>query len=59
MKCIKTVSGAILPIRNIAIISRSGNIPKVWTSANGDLNDEGYILEEEEYNKLLNELEML
>lgn len=57
IKCIISVNGTIIPINNIAVISGKHNSHYIWT--NKDVDSDGYKLTDEQYNALMNELEML
>lgn len=61
IKCIKADNGAIIPIHQIAYIAPPNCCHYIWTSADtyGSNYNRGHKLSEEEYNKLLNELEII
>lgn len=58
IKCITTINGTIIPIHQIAKIAGSKFCHYIWTSADSEDSD-GCQLNDAEYSKLLNELEIL
>ncbi len=56
--CITTINGTIIPIHQIAKIAGQTSSHYIWTSADSEGSD-GHKLNDAEYNKLLNELEIL
>ena len=59
IKCVKTENGTIIPIHQIAYIAPPDGCHYIRTSADTDRHEQAHLLSHEQYNKLLNELEML
>ena len=61
IKCIKADNGAIIPIHQIAYIAPPNCCHYIRTSADtfGCVENYGHKLSDEEYNKLLKELEII
>ena len=57
IKCVVSENGTIIPIHNIAVISGKYYSHCIWT--NIDIDNKGYKLPDEQYDALMNELEIL
>ena len=59
IKCVETENGTIIPIHNISIISGPKYSHYIWTNSNTSESSRGYKLTDNQYEALLEELEMI
>jgi hypothetical protein len=59
IRCVISENGTIIPIHNISLIAGEKSSHYVWTNADGDDDNYGHKLSDEQYNALLREIEII